>query len=157
MQLANPLHTGYLWKLGTKYMCVDDWRRRYFVLKSGYLFKFESPTAGKPKGVPISLQDAQVRELDETQTGGREFCFEIDLIRKKYVIAADSQDALDLWLEVLENQKQVAIRQQLGHLPISQEDAWVNAVGDHLTARKLREEERVEAARVDSTAAMNMV
>jgi hypothetical protein len=40
----SPLKAGWLTKRGYKLGCMPTWKRRYFILKGQYIFKFESPT-----------------------------------------------------------------------------------------------------------------
>lgn len=42
--LIDCVHSGWMSKRGYKMGCVPSWKRRFFILKGQYLFKFSSPT-----------------------------------------------------------------------------------------------------------------
>ena len=45
--------------------CCATWKRRFFVLKGEYLFRFSAEDSDAPKGVPIGLLDARIRACDD--------------------------------------------------------------------------------------------
>jgi len=139
--LENPLHVGYLSKLGTSCGCFPTWRRRYFILKGAYLFKYESERGAKPKGMPIPICDAQ---WETVQYEGKQFCFKISTVRKEYFLLASNYDDMTSWFSYLKSQKVIAIKQSLGHLPMSDDDRYANAAGDFLCKKKLQDAERDE-------------
>jgi hypothetical protein len=42
--LSDCAHSGWLGKRGYHLGCVPSWKRRFFILKGNYIFKFDSPT-----------------------------------------------------------------------------------------------------------------
>jgi len=144
LSLVHPVHSGFVEKQGVTFGCIPAWKRRYLVLKAGYLFKFESERRAKPKGVPIPLPDA---EWKATPTDKKPFCFTISTIRKQYVFSAANYHDMTQWLSVLAQQKLIAIKQTLGHLPLSEDDRYANAAGEFLCKKKLEapSEQLVEA------------
>lgn len=58
--LTNPAHAGFLFKLGVTYGCWPTWKKRYCIVKGGFLFKYSSPSSSKPKGTPIPITDCEI-------------------------------------------------------------------------------------------------
>ena len=48
---------------------------------------------------------------------------------KEYILAAQSAEAMQEWVRILKNQKIIAIKQSMGHVPVSEDDRFANAVG----------------------------
>ncbi len=48
--LSECQHSGWLSKRGLKFGCLPSWKRRFFILKGQYIFKFESPTVSRRAG-----------------------------------------------------------------------------------------------------------
>jgi hypothetical protein len=73
------------------------WKRRFFVLQAGYLFRFASPT-GRAKGTPVPVESALIEELDEDdeESGGRP-CIRVGTLRAMYVLAAPTREAAGAW------------------------------------------------------------
>jgi hypothetical protein len=132
--LVHPVHSGFIEKQGVTFGCIPTWKRRYLVLKAGYLFKFESERGAKPKGVPIPLPEA---EWAATPLDKKPFCFTISTIRKQYLFSATNYHDMTQWLSVLSQQKLIAIKQAMGHLPLSEDDRYANAAGEFLCKKKL--------------------
>lgn len=91
--------------------------------------------------MPITAADFE-RYEDET----RPHCLRVRTVAKEYELAAANEDAVDEWLRVLRSQKVVAVKQSLGHLPMSYDDAVANAAGDFLCQKKYAELAREEEA-----------
>ena len=50
--LIDCVHSGWMSKRGYKMGCLPTWKRRFFILKGQYLFKFSSPTVRMHTQVP---------------------------------------------------------------------------------------------------------
>lgn len=120
---TKPSKTGYCEKKNNSILlyyfpflsCLYPlWKRRYFILIGNYLFKYESQDGEKPKGVPIPLDASTVKILDDDRTS-----FEISLIRKTYIIKCSNVDECRSWVVALRDRKAQAIREKLGHAPIT--------------------------------------
>jgi len=150
----TALHSGWLGKRGYTLHCLPTWKRRFCILKGQYLFKFDSPTADHPKGAPIpvlgitcTLGPVDPKPSDHSHT------MTLSTLRKDYVMGAASREELQAWMDVIAVAKNRAIKQQLGHLPLSESDAFANRSGDLLTQKRLdRETDEVEHSQVHSVA-----
>ena len=58
--LAHPVYAGFLFKRGVNFYCIEEWRKRFCILQSGYLFKYEEEHGTTPKGVPIHVSDCTI-------------------------------------------------------------------------------------------------
>lgn len=59
--LSPGSHEGWLTKRGWKLGCVPVWKRRWFILKGQYIFKFESPTVRVGQGTAESACRERMR------------------------------------------------------------------------------------------------
>ncbi|MEE6474113.1 hypothetical protein FKM82_010276 [Ascaphus truei] len=88
--------SGYLLKMGGK---IKTWKRRWFVLKSGELLYYKSPSdvIRKPQGQIELNSSSHIVKGDGKQT--------VQLITEKrtYYLTADSPNILDEWVRVLQN------------------------------------------------------
>jgi hypothetical protein len=88
---------GFLHKLGGRHA---TFQRRWFVLRGNMLFYFEEAAAGEPQGV-IVLEGCTV-ELAEAARFPFAFAVRFAGARaRSYVLAADSQAALEAWVKAL--------------------------------------------------------
>ncbi|KAM9316837.1 pleckstrin homology domain-containing family H member 2 [Gastrophryne carolinensis] len=88
--------SGYLLKMGGK---LKTWKRRWFVLKSGELLYYKSPSdvIRKPQGQIELNSSSHIVRGDGKQT--------VQLVTEKrtYYLSADSPNILDEWVRVLQN------------------------------------------------------
>lgn len=110
------------------------WKRRYVILIGNYLFRFDSPQARKNKGVPIPLDTITVN------ISNVEFCFEICTIRKTYTFRASSASECEDWIKAIRKRKQLAIKEGMGHLPITADVELVNKTGSAMFDERIRRE-----------------
>jgi hypothetical protein len=90
------------------------WKQRYFVIAGNYLFRFTDEEAESPKGVPIPLDVCQIHEVaDEPGV------FEVNSIRKNYLLRAENVDEMRKWIRALKVRKVEAIRENMGHVEVS--------------------------------------
>jgi hypothetical protein len=77
----------------------------------------------------------------------------ISTLRKDYVVGAGSAEELAAWIHAVAVAKARVIKQQLGHAPLSDSDAFANRSGDLLTQKRLnRETDELEHSQVHSVA-----
>lgn len=128
---------GFLEKRNTSLLhsvmpcCFRHWKPRYFVVVGGYCYRF-SDEHGSLKGIPIPLDACTIRQLKEGDLAlepGCEIsaCLELSMIRKQYILRASSVAECLEWVTALRTRKHQAIREALGHAPISAELRKLNA------------------------------
>lgn len=138
----SPAKQGYCDKKDTSlwayfFSCwLPPWKRRYFVLLGGYLYRFSTDQGESLKGVPIPLDCSTVRYVGES-------VFEVSMIRKSYLIRADTEkEALD-WVNAINTRKFEAIKENMGHAPLDAATRRANKVADFLFNKKLQNERKV--------------
>ena len=87
------------------------WKKRFFVISGNYVFRFADRDSDVPKGVPLPLDCSQFAELEGSQ-------FEINIIRKSYILDAGTIEKRAEWLLALKVRKLEAIRENMGHAPV---------------------------------------
>jgi PH domain len=132
----NPLHTGWVGKRGSRCICLATWKPRFLILKGAYLFKYASDEADVPIGAPIPIVDAKWQRI-ESDDPARPHGFSMTLVRKRYMFSVGSNEEVTEWLRVLSDQRIIAYKQMMGHLPCSQDDNFANGAGELLTKRRL--------------------
>lgn len=93
--------------------CFNRWKKRYFVLIGGFLFRYTDEHGSSPKGVPIPLDSAQINKSSEAQ------CFEVVTVRKVYIIKAKSDDEANEWIKAIRDRKALSIAEAMGHRQLS--------------------------------------
>ena len=119
---------------------VKTWRRRWFILKQGFLFRFSSPdvsSASKPRGVVDLSKVTDVSEARE-QTG-RINTFKLSTETGYVAYVADSETELVEWISALEGAVGAIVRKVLM-------DFW----SDFLPRWKLRKPETLYIFRPSS-------
>ncbi|XP_006894784.1 PREDICTED: sesquipedalian-1 [Elephantulus edwardii] len=89
-------NAGFLCKRGGRHAA---YQRRWFVLRGNMLFYFEEPASREPVGV-IILEGCTVELVEATE----EFAFAVRFVGSRartYVLAADSQAAMEGWVKAL--------------------------------------------------------
>lgn len=93
---------GYLMKKGesssSSSSSSKSFSKRWFVLKGNLLFYFDKKSDRDPVGV-IILEGSTI-ELAESE-GEQHFCFKVTFPTKSYVLSADSQASMELWMKSL--------------------------------------------------------
>jgi hypothetical protein len=145
--------------------CAPVWKRRFFVMRGGYLFKFASDKrTARPKGTPIPLADAYIDaaaaaattatgedgERGEEALAAAAFAgmdladhrrtIHISTIRKEYTLRAETVARRDEWIRRLRHAKQVAIKVSLGHAKQTKADRDATRAGQRLFKRGIRRE-----------------
>ena len=141
LSLVPTPYSGYVEKknnsIWSYYLpCIfKQWKRRFFVLIGNYLFRFDSENGEKPKGIPIPLDSSKIsiKNIEECT-------FEVWMIRKLYTMRASSKDECRKWVKILNDRKADAIRENLGHVHVSQSVKLANKVGTNLVKLKLEKE-----------------
>ena len=138
----NPTpHSGYLEKKNSSiwsyYLpCIfKQWKQRYFIIIGNFLFRFDSENGEKPKGIPIPLDSSKISILNI-----EEFTFEVWMIRKLYTFKASSKEECRKWVKLLNDRKAEAIRENLGHAPLSKSVKLTNKAATTLIKSKLEKE-----------------
>lgn len=135
----KPQKHGYCYKENTSIwvsLCccfMEKWKKRYFILIGNYLIRFKSEYGENPKGVPIPLDSASV-SLRETG------CFEVSTLRKTYNIRVDSHAEAIEWVKQINARKMAAIKENMGHAPVSKDVSNVNRAAFKLFDERLRED-----------------
>ena len=137
---------GWMSKRGYKVGCIPSWKRRWFILRGGYLFKYDSPMGSSPKGSPIPILgltwtmgpvDPKPSEHSHTIT--------LSTLRREYVLGAGSAEELQGWIDDITAAKSLVIKQGLGHAPVSEGDEFAARAGEFLTQKRLdRETDELE-------------
>lgn len=147
------LHSGWMSKRGYKIGCIPTWKRRFFILKGVYVFKFESPVGTGPKGAPIPVLGltATIGPIDP-KPSEHNHTMMLSTLRKEYVVGAGSNEELVAWIDAFARAKSISIKQQLGHAPLSASDEYANRSGALLTQKRLDQEtEAMERRPAEST------
>jgi hypothetical protein len=74
----------------------------------------------KPKGTPLPLSGARVRQLDRDDGGDDEALFCISTLRKEWVVRAADAGAKREWTQALEHAKHRAIKVNMGHAAVGE-------------------------------------
>jgi len=122
---------GYVKKRGYRLRglckcCKPIWKDRYLVMAGGFLFRYSSEQAKSPKGAPIPLANATIFALEDginenplrTRSPDGNIllhCFIVSTIRNEYVFGTDDEEERDRWITDLTEEKQLAIKESLGH------------------------------------------
>ena len=142
--------------------CAPTWKRRFFVMRGGYLFKFASDKrTARPKGTPIPLADAYIdaaaattgnddggddeEALAAAASAGMDLADHrrtilISTIRKEYTLRAETVARRDEWIRRLRHAKQIAIKVSLGHAKQTRADRDATRAGQRLFKRGIRRE-----------------
>lgn len=147
LQAGHMLHSGYLDKKhyylsglldGCCAGCSFTWKRRYFVVKGGYLFRFGKAGAAKPKGTPIPLDGATIGAAPDDE--GDETCLEVSTVRKSCILRAPSVEERDEWIRLLRVAKRQAIKVSMGHVHLADDERTAADLGAEMVQAQLRRE-----------------
>ena len=118
-----------------------EWKKRFLVLKAGFLFRYASRSGSKPKGVPVPVIDAYFEaNIDGASDEDGTAVFIVKTIRKVYVYRVASQALADEWVDRLNAAKQHAIKVHMGHA--TDEHGELSAIGLRLYDAKVAAESR---------------
>ena len=112
----------------------SPWRKRYFRLIGQFLYRYKDETSDKLKGIPIPLDFATTIDKDEGDI------FTITMIRKKYIIKAESNDDCNSWVNELKIHREIVIKESLGHKKVDEKYIEINKKGHQIFFEKLRKE-----------------
>ena len=108
----SPEKVGWLHSQGDH---IKTWRRRWFVLKQGYLFRFSGPDVtitSKPRGI-VDLSKVQDVSDAREQTG-KNNSLKLSTAQGHVCYIADSETELVEWLSALEGAVQKIVRAVAG-------------------------------------------
>ena len=109
---SSPEKAGWLHSQGDH---IKTWRRRWFVLKQGYLFRFGSPDVSitsKPRGI-VDLSKVQDVSDARDQTG-KNNSLKLSTAQGHVCYIADSETELVEWMSALEGAVQKIVRAVAG-------------------------------------------
>lgn len=112
----------------------SPWRKRYFRLIGQFLYRYTDETSNKIKGIPIPLDSSTIIDKED------EKIFTITMIRKKYIIKTDNNDDCNSWVNELKVQREIVIKETLGHKKIDEKYIEINKKGHKIFFEKLRKE-----------------
>lgn len=112
----------------------SPWRKRYFRLIGQFLYRYTDETSDNIKGIPIPLDFATTIDIDEGDI------FTITMIRKKYIIKAESNDDCNSWVKELKIHREIVIKESLGHKKVDEKYIEINKIGHKIFFEKLRKE-----------------
>jgi len=136
LSLGKPFYSGWLERLTTN-MCRNTWIKRFFIVSGGYVFKYSSPTGAKPKGSPLGLFDSNI---DYVFDYTNKHSFRIWTFNKEYILSGDSEDTVRQWVEALRKAKLLAVKQAMGHLPMTKDEQFAQQSGDYLVNKTIQKE-----------------
>ena len=143
--------SGYMHKRGYRFSnlltccpsccgCGPTWKKRFFVLRGGFLFRFTSNTrTARSKGTPIPLTDATFVCNAEMENNTS---LSVLTVRKDYVLRAETTEQRNEWLNKLRTAKQISIKVRLGHALDSSVDRRAREAGERLCSAGARREKR---------------
>ena len=105
-----------------------------------YLFKYESETGSKPKGIPLPLATCEVTQGDEHNNS---CIFKVSTLRKTYTIRASSPEEASEWVSAIKARKFDCIKEELGHASSSESTKSLNKAANGLYLEKLQIESAV--------------
>lgn len=132
----NPSKYGYAMKKSNSFLsyilpCIfPRFKKRFFILIGNFLFRFSSEHGESPKGVPLPLDAITVRTLDSLS-------FEISMLRKTYVINAESSSECASWVAEIKKRQAQAIRENMGHAPLDDDVRKINKTASKLFFDKI--------------------
>ena len=153
---------GHLMKRNTSLLhsivpcCFKHWKSRFCIVVGNYMYRFSGHPDGTLKGIPVPLDACTIRQLREgdltsgTLGAGDNIgaCFELSMIRKVYTFRCSSTAESLEWVSMLKQRKAQAIRESLGHAPLSAEIKKLNTrSAAKMTKRIQRDAEEGEAMR----------
>ena len=109
----DPEKQGWMHSQGE---VVKTWRRRWFILKQGFLFRFSSPdvsSSSKPRGVVDLSKVTDVSEARE-QTG-RNNTFKLSTETGYVAYVCDSETELVEWISAVEGAVSAIVRKVGSH------------------------------------------
>ena len=151
--------SGYLLKEGWNFHGLLSWvpccgcdqpvyKRRFFVLRGGYLFRYVDEHGSTPKGLPIPVEDSTVHQqlsvsdapnVDEDNASTTII---LRTLRKEYILRARNITERDHWIRQLRSAKQWAIKARMGHVEVSSLDKRIMAAGDAMYKKSLQRERK---------------
>ena len=91
---------GYLWKHGKN--LVTPWRRKYFVIQGGYFFAQKGRSDARDESRSLNLQLCTAKIAGEAETD-RRFCFHLISPQKAFLLQAESDRDLSVWLQTIQS------------------------------------------------------
>ena len=157
---VDPTFSGYMHKRGYRFGnvlaccpsccgCRPVWKKRFFVIRGGYLFRFTSNTrTARPKGTPVPLMDATFTAVhhhhhddnDKDANPHEDVLLSVSTIRKEYMFRTDTVERRNEWIRKLRTAKQIAIKVRLGHAKQSTVDKRAREAGERMFNDGIRRE-----------------
>lgn len=151
----EPFKVGYGMKRNNSWASFfmpcffSRWKRRCFVLVGSFLFRFDSDHGDKLKGVPIPIDVATISLGEDGE-------FIVGLIRKKYHIKVESAAEAQAWIQALRERKHLAIKENMGHSPLTPGVKSLNKKAMIAFNRKLKWEEKEASDHISNPMMANM-
>jgi hypothetical protein len=123
--------------------CGPVWKKRFFVIRGGFLFRFTSNNrTARPKGTPIPLTDCIIGRvtIDEDELTNPELLLSLSTIRKEYILRANTKERRDEWIHRLQTAKHLSIKVSLGHAKQSNVDKRARLAGERMFNDNIRRE-----------------
>lgn len=130
--------TGYLGKKSNSFLSYffpwwfPPYKIRFVVIAGGYIYKFKSENAEKPKGIPIPLDCSDIHKssIDDVS-------FEIYTLRKRYIFRGQSEEDCKDWISSINARKAASIKEKMGHSQVSSDLSALNKTADRMFHTKL--------------------
>jgi len=151
----DPTFSGNLFKKGYRFGnllaccpsccgCGPVWKKRFFIIRGGYLFRFTSNNrTARPKGTPVPLSDAIVNVVDvadESENENPALLLSVSTLRKEYILRAETVEKRNQWIQKLNLAKHISIKVSLGHAKQSSVDRRARKAGERLFNDGIRRE-----------------
>lgn len=113
--------------------CFQTWKPRFILLLGNFLYRFENENDKFPKGLPIKINNIQIKIISTTE-------FRIISLRKEYQLKFETPDLCNLWLSFLKERQYLSIKEEMGHIEIDPKIKKINEATNKLILLKLSKE-----------------
>lgn len=120
-----------------------SYKIRFVVVAGGFIYKFKSENAEKPKGIPIPLDCSDIHVCSNDDAS-----FEVYTLRKRYLFRGHSAEDCNEWVSSIKVRKVATIKEQLGHVQLSNDVATLNKAADGMFHDKLDSEGRERSSSI---------
>eukprot|EP00949_MAST-11_sp_MAST-11-sp1_P003653 g3653.t1 len=128
--------------------CRTTWKKRYWVLRGGFLFRF-SDVHGRAKGVPIAIKDAHIGTIEYNDFAeDPSTLIQISTMRKDYILRAMTRAKRDEWIEALRLSREHAIKVGLGHAKMTKAERRAHRKGSDMFRLGLKRDRQREKDRL---------
>jgi hypothetical protein len=106
------------------------------------LFRYTTEDGTKPKGVPIALESSTIKKSNDD--GGMSFL--VIQLDKTYTFRCSSLTECKAWMIAISERKSQAIREKLGHAPVTNSVQKANKAGLYLLQEKLKQRQATSSS-----------